>query len=183
MTQAPAPSGRTVAVTGASGLIGSALSSTLLGRGDQVVHLVRRAPRAPGHPALPSGVFERAWQPGAELAPDVLDGVDAVVHLAGAGIGDKRWTTARKKLLRDSRIDGTGTIARAVAARPERVRDPVCCPPPASATTASGGTTSSPRRAIWARVSWPTCATTGRPPPGPRRRPAPRWPTCAPGSC
>ncbi|MGC5583606.1 TIGR01777 family oxidoreductase [Ornithinimicrobium sp. W1665] len=122
MTQAPAPSGRTVAVTGASGLIGSALSSTLLGRGDQVVHLVRRAPRAPGHPALPSGVFERAWQPGAELAPDVLDGVDAVVHLAGAGIGDKRWTTARKKLLRDSRIDGTGTIARAVAARPEGAR-------------------------------------------------------------
>ncbi|WP_289016796.1 TIGR01777 family oxidoreductase [uncultured Ornithinimicrobium sp.] len=122
MTQAPAPSGRTVAVTGASGLIGSALSQTLLGRGDQVVHLVRRAPRALGHPGLPAGVSERAWQPGADLAADVLDGVDAVVHLAGAGIGDKRWTTARKKVLVDSRVEGTGTIARAVAARPEGAR-------------------------------------------------------------
>ncbi|HSP61169.1 MAG TPA: TIGR01777 family oxidoreductase, partial [Ornithinimicrobium sp.] len=118
----PAPSGRTVAVTGASGLIGSALSQTLLGRGDQVVHLVRRAPRASGHPGLPGGVAERAWQPGADLPAEVLDGVDAVVHLAGAGIGDKRWTASRKKLLVDSRVAGTGTIARAVAARPEGER-------------------------------------------------------------
>ncbi len=119
----PAPStGRTVAITGASGLIGSALSEALRGRGDQVLPLVRRAPRSSGHPDLPPGVREARWEPGADLDPGVLDGVEGVVHLAGAGIGDHRWTAARKRLLRSSRLEGTETVARAVAARPAASR-------------------------------------------------------------
>ncbi|MFK5633841.1 TIGR01777 family oxidoreductase [Ornithinimicrobium sp. LYQ103] len=110
----PSSTGRTVAINGASGLIGSALSAALRGRGDQVVHLVRRAPRASG--GLEPGVREVQWSPGGELDPAALDGVSAVVNLAGAGIGDQRWSDARKRLLVSSRLESTGTIARAVAA-------------------------------------------------------------------
>lgn len=105
-----------VAITGASGLIGSALSAALRERGDQVLHLVRRAPRPASE--LEPGVREARWTPGADLDPDVLDGVTGVVHLAGAGIADQRWTDRRKRELLDSRLEGTGTIARALAAIP-----------------------------------------------------------------
>ncbi|MEU6854628.1 TIGR01777 family oxidoreductase [Actinacidiphila alni] len=96
-----------IAVTGSSGLIGSALCDSLAADGHEVVRLVRRAPAGPA---------EVRWDPrrgtvdGAGLA-----GCEAVVHLAGAGIGDRRWTDARKKELVDSRVLGTGTIARAAA--------------------------------------------------------------------
>ncbi|AXH97946.1 TIGR01777 family protein [Ornithinimicrobium avium] len=99
-------------------MIGSALSEELRGRGDQVLHLVRRAPRASGDPQLPPGVREARWEPGVRLDPAVLDGVEGVVHLAGAGIGDHRWTAARKRLLMSSRLEGTETISLAVAALP-----------------------------------------------------------------
>lgn len=120
----PTLGGRTLVVTGASGLIGTALSEALRGRGDQVVHLVRRAPRASsgaGMPSAPPGAPPPRvvpWEPGTDLDPAVLDGVDGVVHLAGAGIGDQRWTAARKRLLASSRLAGTRTISRAVAALP-----------------------------------------------------------------
>lgn len=109
----PSSGSRTVAITGASGLIGSALSEALRGHGDQVLHLVRRAPRASGD--LPAGVREATWSPGGDLDAGVLDGVTHVVHLAGAGIGDQRWTERRKEELVRSRLEGTATIARAVA--------------------------------------------------------------------
>ncbi|MCU0302175.1 MAG: TIGR01777 family oxidoreductase [Candidatus Nanopelagicales bacterium] len=96
-----------VAVTGASGLIGGALVPHLRGQGHDVLRLVRRAP------ALPDEV---QWDPMAgtvDLAG--LAGVDGVVHLAGAGVGDHRWTEAYKAEIRDSRVRGTDTIARAMA--------------------------------------------------------------------
>lgn len=112
---APIPSSgsRLVAITGASGLIGAALSEALRERGDQVLHLVRRAPRVQAD--LPDGVREARWEPGGDLDPATLEGVHGVVHLAGAGIGDRRWSQSRKQELVGSRLDGTGTIARALA--------------------------------------------------------------------
>lgn len=108
------PRSRTVAITGASGLIGSALSEALRERGDRVLHLVRRAPRAAGD--LPEGVEEASWEPEqARLDPTVLEGVDAVVNLAGAGLGDRRWTDSYKATLRRSRVEGTRAVAAAVA--------------------------------------------------------------------
>lgn len=96
-----------VVVTGASGFIGSALVPYLRGQGHDVVRLVRRAARA-GE--------EAAWDPDTgTVQPGALDGADGVVHLAGAGIADKRWTDERQRLILDSRVNGTGTIARAVA--------------------------------------------------------------------
>jgi uncharacterized protein (TIGR01777 family) len=98
-----------VVVAGSSGLIGGALCRELLERGDTVVRLVRRQPDDP---------TSVRWDPATGFLPDgVLDGVDAVVNLAGAGIGDRRWTPARKQLIEQSRIEATSTLAAAVAAQ------------------------------------------------------------------
>ncbi len=99
-----------VAITGSTGLIGSALASSLRQSGDTVVSLVRRQP---------SGAGEVRFDPAADkggLRPEDLDGVDAVVHLAGAPIAAGRWSQARKQEIRDSRIGSTTAIAGAVAA-------------------------------------------------------------------
>jgi uncharacterized protein len=99
-----------VAITGASGFIGSALTRSLERDGHTVRPLVRR-------PIDESGAIP--WDPAAgTIDGDRLDGVDAVVHLAGAGIGDKRWSAARKREIRESRTRGTDLLARTLAALP-----------------------------------------------------------------
>ena len=102
-----------VAITGSTGLIGSALVRSLLADGHQVVRLVRgRSAHAPL-----DGAGSARWDPaGGGVEEGALDGVDAVVHLAGAGVGDRRWTAAYRREIRDSRVHGTHTIARACAA-------------------------------------------------------------------
>ncbi|MET9963755.1 TIGR01777 family oxidoreductase [Streptomyces sp. NPDC006326] len=98
-----------IALTGSGGLIGQALARSLRGDGHDVVRFVRRPVAAPD---------EAAWDPGrGYVDPAGLDGCAAVVHLAGAGVGDRRWTEAYKKEIRDSRINGTRAIARAIAAQ------------------------------------------------------------------
>ncbi|TDE30213.1 TIGR01777 family oxidoreductase [Actinomadura sp. 6K520] len=107
-----------VTVTGSSGLIGSALVQSLREDGHEVVRLIRREPSAPD---------EARWSPAdgcVEAA--ALDGTDAVVHLAGAGIGDRPWTKAYKRKVRDSRLVGTRTIAEAIAAAERRPAVLVC---------------------------------------------------------
>src|SRR5690606_23466 len=107
-----------VTVTGSSGLIGSALVESLRADGHDVVRLIRREPSAPD---------EARWSPAdgcVEAA--ALDGVDAVVHLAGAGVGDRPWTKAYKRRIRDSRIVGTRTIAEAIDAADWRPGVLVC---------------------------------------------------------
>ncbi|MEP7370483.1 MAG: TIGR01777 family oxidoreductase [Dermatophilaceae bacterium] len=96
-----------IAISGASGLIGSALSSFLRARGDEVVRLVRREP---------SSKLEIGWDPASRrLDPSDLSGLTAVVHLAGAGVGAHRWTTAYKHEILSSRVEGTATIATSLA--------------------------------------------------------------------
>jgi len=96
-----------IAVTGASGLIGSALVGYLKSQGHTVQRLVRRA-------AVSSE--EITWDPIAGTVDmDALAGVDAVIHLAGAGVSDKRWTKKYKSEILNSRLLGTTTIAKAVA--------------------------------------------------------------------
>lgn len=96
----PAPGPLTVAVTGASGLVGTALTALLATGGHRVVRLVRRAAETPG---------ERTWQP-EEPAADLLAGVDAVVHLAGAPIAG-RFDDDHRRAVRDSRIEPTRALA------------------------------------------------------------------------
>ena len=99
-------------VTGSSGLVGTALTSFLTARGGLVTRLVRRAAPESVSPADAT----RSWDPAAgRLDPDAVSGFDAVIHLAGAGIADARWSAERKRLIRDSRVGGTETLARALA--------------------------------------------------------------------
>src|ERR1700678_719926 len=97
------------AVTGSSGLIGSALVAGLLADGHEVVPLVRRPPRAAG---------EVRWDPqaadGGLGSLDGLHGVDACLHLAGAGVADRRWTARYKAEVRASRVLGTRALAGAL---------------------------------------------------------------------
>ena len=103
-----------VAVTGATGLIGTELVRRLRAEGHTVVRLVRSAP-APG-----SG--DVRWDPGAGRIDAVgLAGVDAVVHLAGESVG-QRWSEARKARIRHSRVEGTRLLAQALADLPSRPR-------------------------------------------------------------
>ncbi|MGI8479984.1 MAG: TIGR01777 family oxidoreductase [Gaiellaceae bacterium] len=96
-----------VAVTGASGLVGSSLVPVLTGAGHQVLSIVRRTPAA---------ADEVEWAPAAgTIDVDALRGIDAIVHLAGENIG-QRWTeTARRRIL-DSRVQGTQLVAETAAA-------------------------------------------------------------------
>jgi uncharacterized protein len=99
-----------VAITGAGGLIGSALARSLRADGHVVRPLVR-----PASSGAPSAAAIR-WDPTAStIESDALEGIDAVVHLAGAGIGDKRWSPARKREIRESRVRGTDLVARTLA--------------------------------------------------------------------
>ena len=96
-----------VVLTGSSGLLGPALLASLRADGHDVVRLVRREPTAPD---------EARWDPaGGTVDAAALTGADAVVHMAGVGLGDRPWTPAHKKAVMDSRVQGTGTIAKAVA--------------------------------------------------------------------
>ncbi|MGZ4690788.1 MAG: TIGR01777 family oxidoreductase [Acidimicrobiia bacterium] len=101
-----------VAVTGATGLIGTALTTELRARGDDVITVGRGA-----------GATVR-WDPAAgTIDADALEGLDAVVHLAGEPIGEKRWTDDEKRAIHDSRSRGTGLLATTLAglARPPAV--------------------------------------------------------------
>jgi uncharacterized protein len=102
-----------VVVAGANGLIGSHLVRALRGRGDEVVPLVR-SPRAPG---------DVRWDPGsAGEWMRALDGCDAVVNLAGANVGAKRWSEGYKREIRESRIRSTRALVDAMAAARSKPR-------------------------------------------------------------
>jgi uncharacterized protein (TIGR01777 family) len=103
-----------VLVTGAHGLIGTALIPRLRAEGHRVVRLVR---------GEPEGSDDIRWDPAAGTIDAAgIEGVDAVVHLAGAGIGDKKWTPARKQLILDSRTQGTDLLAGTLAGLARRPR-------------------------------------------------------------
>lgn len=96
-----------IAVAGSSGLIGSRLVSELRANGHEVLRLVRRPATAP---------TEVQWDPAAGTVDDSrLAGVDAIINLAGAGVGDRRWTDAYKAHILTSRVDATRTIAELAA--------------------------------------------------------------------
>jgi len=103
-----------VLLAGGSGLIGTALSKSLISDGHVVRLLVRRDPRTKS---------ELRWYPErGELDPAALAGIDAVVCLSGAGVGEHRWTDSYKRTLIESRVQPVSTLATAIAAAPAGVR-------------------------------------------------------------
>ena len=97
-----------VVLSGASGFLGSRLIPHLRAAGHETVQLVRREP---------ADASQRRWNPAAgTIDQTVLDGVNAVITLTGANVGAHRWTAAYKRLLIESRVDATTTLARAIAA-------------------------------------------------------------------
>jgi uncharacterized protein (TIGR01777 family) len=95
-----------IVISGSSGLIGTQLVAKLSNSGHEVVRLVRRSPKA----------GEIQWNPrSGTLDVSALEGVDAVIHLSGAGIGDKRWSDGYRKEILDSRTDTTALLAKTIA--------------------------------------------------------------------
>ncbi|MGE5831262.1 MAG: TIGR01777 family oxidoreductase [Micromonosporaceae bacterium] len=106
-----------IVMAGASGFLGAHLKKRLADAGHDVLRLVRREP---------AGADEQRWAPERrELAPGALTGADAVVNLAGAGVGDRRWNDAYKERIRASRIDPTATLAETLARMPAADRPAV----------------------------------------------------------
>jgi uncharacterized protein len=107
-----------VAITGSSGLVGRALTRSLQHDGHVVKRLLRPGSEASG-PSPSGGVGAEVpvrWDPSkGEIDAAGLEGVDAVVHLAGAGVGDRRWSPARKRTIRESRVRGTTLLAETLA--------------------------------------------------------------------
>lgn len=113
---------RTIAITGASGMIGSALAAHLQAQGHRPIALVRRPPQAPDE------VF---WSPDTgEIDSAALEGVDAVVHLAGQSIAARRWDQAFRRRILESRVEGTRLLSTTLGAL-EQPPDALIC---ASAT-------------------------------------------------
>ena len=107
-TAAPSPSATRVAITGALGLIGTALASALAEAGSQVV----RISRGQGASTVPGVVH---WDPvRGVLDPAALGAIDVVIHLAGEPV-DARWTPAHKRAIAASRVDGTALLSRTIA--------------------------------------------------------------------
>lgn len=103
-----------VMISGASGFLGSHLATYLAGQGHDVVRLVRRESRA---------ADEVSWDPERGTLPsEALQTVDAVVNLAGAGLGDRRWSPQYKEAIRASRLGSTATLAAAITAADPRPR-------------------------------------------------------------
>jgi uncharacterized protein (TIGR01777 family) len=100
-----------IVISGASGLIGTQLVAKLSSSGHEVIRLVRRSPK--------SGEIQ--WNPkSGTLDAAALEGTDAVIHLSGAGIGDKRWSAAYRKEILDSRTDTTALLAKTIASLPRK---------------------------------------------------------------
>ncbi|MDH3301720.1 MAG: TIGR01777 family oxidoreductase [Acidimicrobiia bacterium] len=101
-----------IVIAGSSGLIGTALRRSLSAAGHRPIRLVRRPPQP--------GTDEIEWDPAAgRLDAEAISGTDAVINLAGAGIGDHRWTDEYRRTLVDSRTDTTSLLAKACAASAE----------------------------------------------------------------
>src|ERR1700722_1218691 len=95
-----------IVISGSSGLIGRSLTAALRARGDDVTPLVRRPP----------GPGEARWDPGSgSIDAGPLEDADALVNLGGAGIGDKRWSPARRRDIVASRVQATALLARTLA--------------------------------------------------------------------
>lgn len=105
-----------ILISGASGLVGSALVPFLKSQGCEITRLVRHVPRVS---------TELQWEPRQPLSPNLVSSFDAIIHLSGENVSG-RWTEAKKQRIRESRVISTRNLARAVAVAEERPKIFVC---------------------------------------------------------
>lgn len=103
-----------ILLTGGTGLIGSEIAKKLASRGDEIVLLVRNIESAEGKLPFPAKCFQ--WNHKDEVPLEALQRIDAVINLAGEPLADRRWSDEKKKLIRETRIEGTRNLVRAVRA-------------------------------------------------------------------
>ena len=161
-----------VLISGATGLIGSALVPELEAKGHTVTRLSRSK----------AGAGTIRWDPSAGTIDGDLEGTEAVVHLAGESIAQGRWNPEKKTAHPRQQGAGDSSAGRDVSP-PSPSRRRSWSRPRPSATTGTVATRSSPRRAPRARTSWPGCAGSGRPRPSRRGGPASGSFTRGSGSC
>ncbi|CAN5438513.1 hypothetical protein BH10BDE1_BH10BDE1_05800 [soil metagenome] len=101
-----------ILLTGGTGLIGSELGKRLVSRGDEIVLLVRDVRATEGRVPFPAKLFQ--WNHNETVPPMALDGVDAIINLAGEPLADGRWTDEKKKLILDTRVLGTRHLVEGV---------------------------------------------------------------------
>lgn len=104
-----------ILITGGRGMLGSYLSAILKAAGHEVSHLSRSQPKNADYPTFIWDV-EKQY-----IDPKALQDVEAIIHLAGEGIADKRWTAARKKAIIDSRVQSTALLYKALQSQPHKV--------------------------------------------------------------
>lgn len=106
---------KNVLITGASGLVGTRLTSLLMQKGYQVSHLSRRSSSGP--------ILTHQWSVvDGTMENSAIDGVDSIVHLAGAGIADKRWTSSRKREILESRTKSSELLYHTLKQNPNQVK-------------------------------------------------------------
>jgi uncharacterized protein (TIGR01777 family) len=116
----------TILITGGTGLIGTALTQLLIEKGHEVIILSRGARRIPGGPIESSNGLRRItrqWNPDAgTLDPEAIRQADYIVHLAGAGVADRRWSAKRKKVIEESRTKSGALLVRSLKEIPNKVQ-------------------------------------------------------------
>lgn len=119
----------TVLITGGTGMIGKALSKLLLSKGYEVIVLTRDPGQAiekagnsePSHQHV--HIQYAAWDPDRQtIDQQAIDRADYIINLAGANVGDKRWTSKRKKEIIDSRVNSAATLVKALKETPNKVK-------------------------------------------------------------
>jgi uncharacterized protein len=109
----------TVLITGGTGLIGKALTKLLLEKEYEVIILSRKPPAG----AITAGLAYAAWNPKEQtIDAKAIGKADYIIHLAGAGVADKRWTNKRKQEIRESRTMGSGLVVKALKEIPNQVK-------------------------------------------------------------
>jgi uncharacterized protein len=109
----------TILITGGTGLIGKALTNALVEKGYHVIILTRKIPAQPNDPRIRYAVWNIDKQ---TIDPDAIAQADHIIHLAGTGIADKRWTKKRKKEIAGSRIKGGELLVKSLSDIPNKVR-------------------------------------------------------------
>jgi len=109
---------QTILITGGTGMVGQSLTNLLLNKGYQVIVLTRQQKQSSRtNFSFAQWDLNKAW-----IDPAAIAAADYIIHLAGEGVADKRWTAKRKKAILDSRVDSSALLVKALKEYPNKVK-------------------------------------------------------------